>query len=346
MSPIENSTKHAHIPAKQNTDNLKLKPDSLDALLNRVFPPVRWTIEGLLPSEGLTIISAAPGSYKTWLMLEMALSIAQGIPLFGKYPTNKAGVLIVDEESGPRMLNERFRKLGATSGLPILYFSRLGRKVDRDFIELLQEICDESNIGVVIFDSLVRFHQGDENASRDMSELFNSFKLLADKGRAVLIAHHNRKSMPGNYNPSGDMRGSGDILAAIDCHIAVSRNRNSDYIDVLQTKNRYIQELRPFKLRFSTDADRFQFEFIRETKTIDDRHQDLKGLIVTHLEKNTQPTQIELLDELISVGVEIKTVKLRTLLHELVAEGAVKTKPGTRNASHYYIPLADKEDAS
>jgi len=316
---------------------LSLYPESLDTLLERSFSPTRWVVEGLLPSEGLTIMSAMPGSFKTWIMLEVALCVAQGDKLFGQYQTQASGVLIVDEESGMRMLNERFKQLNAPKGLPIIYFSREGHKVTQEYVDSLISVCLVNSIGLVIFDSLVRLHQGDENTSRDMSDLFNLFKQLADNGISVLIAHHNRKGIPGSYNPSGDMRGSSDILAAVDCHLAVNRNKNSEYVEVRQTKNRYMREVPPFKLRFIERDGYSEFQFVEVLETKNDQRDKWKLIILEQLSKEPDPTKKDLLNQLNALGIDIKLGVLGDLLEELRTSKRIDTKPGVRNAVHYFV---------
>lgn len=323
---------------------LQLYPSTLDNLMSFKFPPTRWVIEGLIPAGGMTIMSAAPGSFKTWLMLEIAISATVGKELFGEFKTEQTGVLIVDEESGPRILQERFKVLGADYRLPIMYFSREGHKVTQSYIESLISVCLSNEIGLVIFDSLVRIHQGDENASKDMSELFDLFKQLADQGISVLIAHHNRKGMPGTFSPSGDMRGSSDILAAVDCHMALVRQNGGQYIVLQQTKNRYMQELKPFKLRFTESDSISQFEFVESLKTKDDHRDELKVIIINQLASKPDPTKKELLTILNDRGIEVKLAQLGGILSELKLDGLVEDKPGSRNAIHYF--LTDKGSAS
>lgn len=316
---------------------------SLDSLMAQDFPVARWTVENIIPEGGLTILSAAPGSFKTWLMLEITLSIAEGRELFGKYGTHQTGVLFVDEESGARMLQERFKQLGFSRGLPIYYTSRQNTRVTETYIESLISTCKEKEIGLVMFDSLVRLHSSDENASKDMSELFNLFRRLTDHGLSVLIAHHNRKPSQGNYNPSGDMRGSGDILAAVDCHMAMSRQNGSEYVIVQQTKNRYMPELRPFKLRFIKEDGGSRFEFSGEEKSRADEHTKLKIAIITLLERTTSDTTKKALYEHLSeTGNTVGLNRLGDLLEELQSEGKISTKPGPRNATFYQLELKNR----
>jgi hypothetical protein len=314
--------------------------------LDYEFPPTRWLIEGLVPTEGITIISAMPGSFKTWMLLEIALCVTQGSKLFGQYSTEESGVLIIDEESGARMLNERFKQLRAPRGLPITYLSRAGHKISQDYIHSLISICLSNNISLVIFDSLVRLHQGDENTSKDMAELFNLFKQLADNGLSVLIAHHNRKGVPGSYNPSSDMRGSSDILAAVDCHIALNRLKNDEYVEVRQTKNRYMREASPFKVRFVSGQEYSEFQFVEAILTKSDERDSIKSAITMQLRQEPGLTKKLLLERLNLIGVNVKLGQLGDLLEELMLTNVVASQAGSRRAVHYSVTSASNDGSA
>ena len=45
------------------TGQLRLSTERLNDLLLEEFPPEVWAIEGLIPAEGVTIISGSPGSF-------------------------------------------------------------------------------------------------------------------------------------------------------------------------------------------------------------------------------------------------------------------------------------------
>ena len=59
--------------------------DSISALeLERKdIPPIRWIVDGLLP-QGLTILAGAPKAGKSWLSLDICLSVAKAEPFWGK----------------------------------------------------------------------------------------------------------------------------------------------------------------------------------------------------------------------------------------------------------------------
>jgi RecA-family ATPase len=318
---------------------LQLYPETLDALLALNFPPKEWLIEGLLPAQALTILSGASNSYKTWLMLQMALNITQGKRLFGELETRAANVLIVDEESQPNGLYERFKQLQVPDGLPIWWLSRRLHKItDEGYLDSIISRCAALNIELVIFDSLTRMHSGEENSVRDMSKVMEAFKTLTDFGVAVLIAHHTRKDVAGSYNPDNSMRGSSDILAAIDCHITMRRsNPNSNYVEVRQTKNRFSEPMQAVKLRFGEVNDGHELLLAEWLKKEDDRTDELKAAILQAIASEPGIYKKLLSTRLREKNVDIEERKLAALLKELVSEGKIIIKPGERTKIHYFI---------
>ena len=156
-------------------DNEALNIKTLKELYEMNFPPTKWLVEKLIPEGEITILSAPPSSFKTWLILEIAGKASKGEKLFGKYKTEKVGVLLLDEESGERQLSERFRKLGINKSDNIHYQSLLGRKLNSDYIEELVVYCKMHEISLVVFDSLARFHTANENDATEMARVAEKF---------------------------------------------------------------------------------------------------------------------------------------------------------------------------
>jgi hypothetical protein len=325
---------------------LQLYPDSLDNLLARNFPPREWLVEGLLPAQAVTILSGASNSYKTWLMLQMALSVTQGKQLFNELETKPANVLIVDEESQPNGLYERFKQLRVPSGLPVWWLSRRLYKItDEGYLDSIISRCAALDIKLVIFDSLTRMHSGEENSARDMSKIMEAFKTLTDFGTAVLIAHHTRKDVAGSYNPDNSMRGSSDILAAIDCHLSMKRtNPNSTYVELRQTKNRFAEPIKPVRLRFAEVDGGRELVVAEWLKTDDDRTDELKLAVLNIITAEQGVYKKLLMAKLAEQNVDIEERKLAAILKELVSENKITAKPGERTKVHYYLSeISDAE---
>ena len=121
-------------------------------LMKLEFPPPQWLIEGLLP-EGLTVLSGAPRIGKSWLSLQIALSITTASPLFGQAPASEKSVFLLALEDNERRLQERISKCGIT---PSENFC-LTTKWEGGISELTQFLLDDQNIKLCIIDTLAVF---------------------------------------------------------------------------------------------------------------------------------------------------------------------------------------------
>lgn len=316
-----------------------IKINPISDLLDRKFPDQEYVIDRLIPAGGITILSGQASSYKTWILLEAALKVAAGEPLFGRFATSQAGVLILDEESGERQLHKRLKLLGADKELPVYYQSYEGFTLNDDNVDYIKEVCANNNIRLLIIDSLSRIHTGDENQSSTTSEIFKYLRSFSAAGIAVLIIHHHRKTTQNSRgNISQELRGNSDILASADIHIAVTRNENQ--ITVTQTKQRLDPEIKPFVLNIPIDeeATSFTFELVGDVPALKDKNAlEIKECIKTYLSLGTEATQSELLTAIKMADIRVNEHKLRTILLEMVKDGELDCRNGKSNTKIYSL---------
>ena len=81
-------------------------PQTATALLAKTFDPLRCFVEGIL-AEGLTILAGKPKKGKSYLALDMSLSLTVGREAFRKFVTERARVLYVSLEDGERRVQRR-----------------------------------------------------------------------------------------------------------------------------------------------------------------------------------------------------------------------------------------------
>lgn len=258
---------------------------SLNSLLAKDFPPVQWLIEKLIPQQGLVALSGLPGSYKSWITQHLALAVATGTPLFGHFETQEGKVLIIDKENQPSLIKQRFNLFGALEGLEIYFLEREFLIEDEQLVDQISEIVQKLGINLIIIDSLIRIYRGkDENSSNDMAEVFRQLKKFQDTGASVLFTHHNRKQSIFGKNVSAEsMRGSSDILASVDCHLAV--DKNEDGIRITQTKLRQEMAIAPFKLKLEGDENHVEFKFLGAVEEAKEKVEEAKVDILQTLEE-------------------------------------------------------------
>ena len=252
---------------------------SIADIMAHEFGEAQWLVQSLIPSRGIVALSGHPGSFKTWLTLEIAKSVAMGTSFLERFATTQGAVLMIDEENQLKHLKQRFSLLGIPREASIHYFSQRGSRLDepRD-VKFLRGVIHEHDIKLVVIDSLIRVHGQDENDARGMARVVRGFQMLTAVGTSILFTHHHRKTGIGPSNPSQNLRGSSDILAAVDSHIAIEQKDGQ--LIIRQTKLRQAEAIIPFTIEVKKDSGRVSFVH--------------KGEVDEQVEKNKEVTQMVL----------------------------------------------------
>lgn len=309
----------------------------IDELMGQHFPEQEYIVDRLVPDGSITILSGASGSFKTYSLLQIAIAVASGKPLFEQYQTQQTGVLIIDEENGERLMQKRLYQLGATADLPIWFTPSMGFELTEENIDNVLLSCLTYDLKLVIIDSLIRVHSADENSAREMAKVFKLLRKFTEQGVAVLVTQHNRKPGANSGGAGNEMRGSTDIRAAIDSHIGVTR-KNKWYLTFDQTKQRYDVELDPFKVKVNADNDSFTFEYLGTLTAEANTAEQLYAAVTDLLAEHEQLSQKELLAKLADTEAKTNEHTLRELLKQWVAEGVLpQPKPGVGKTKHYHL---------
>src|SRR4029453_17854164 len=167
-----------------------------DSLLSADSPPP-YLVQDILPSSALGVLAGAPRSAKTFLSLDVSLSVASGLDWLGRYRVEQGTVVYVAAEGG-RGLGLRveawkgFHEVQGTAGV---YFLRQPvhlhiRGEPKRLIEAIEAPLPAFPILGVI-DTLSRcFLGGAKNSAREMGLLVAGMDAIGEKGAAVLALHH------------------------------------------------------------------------------------------------------------------------------------------------------------
>lgn len=192
-----------------------------------------WLISGLWSKEAVGFVCGPPKSYKTWTVLEMAVSVASGTPCLGVFPVEHSGpVLLFAAEDPLPALRHRLEALAANHGLSLDQVDiriiavdalRLDRPDDRD--KLTATVAAHRPV-LLILDPLVRLHALDENQAGPMADLLSHLRTLQRSlATAIAIVHHARKN--GAHSPGQNLRGSSDLYAFVDSLVLLQRRHGT-----------------------------------------------------------------------------------------------------------------------
>lgn len=257
---------------------------TLTELLDTEFPEARWVVEQLFETETINMLSAPPNKWKSWVVLLCALCIASGRDLFDKFKTERQGVMIVNEEDNPRLLQERCNMLlEEKEELPIYFHIGEQIKLNEEFTDLLIAEAESKDIKVIIFDSLRSVHNADENSSKEMQEIMDQLKKITRAGITVIFTHHNRKKFRGgkDSNSSGgeESRGSSAINAGIHGHLSLEELKKEGelYLIVYQQKLKAGKKIDPIKVLVKENKETKKFSFTYDSEYQDEEKAFLKA---------------------------------------------------------------------
>ena len=160
----------------------------------RPLPP--QLIEGFLFLGSKMMLGGGSKSFKTWVLLDMALSVATGKPWWGMR-TAPAPVLFVNFELQPWSFEKRVRAIMKAKGIehaPDFHVWNLRGRA-RDFRELRGPLLNKVRrfkIGMTILDPIYKcLGERDENSNGEVGDLLNEIESVAvDGGCSMVHGHH------------------------------------------------------------------------------------------------------------------------------------------------------------
>lgn len=221
-------------------------------LLQPAKPPI-YLVNNLIRLPSLICFYGSPGTLKTMLMLDLAISVASGqnwlipSPLSAgeAYPTKQGPVFILDQESGINRLRERIGALCRGRGvdsIPIHAVSIPRTPFNAYNLSHTNYLADQlKEVGAIfcIVDSLSAVSGIVEENSSLMRVIMRNLRLCSESSGACLaIIHHPRKGTSTETGGrEGDrLRGHGSIEGELD--LAVLVERRESVLTLKQTKPR------------------------------------------------------------------------------------------------------------
>jgi hypothetical protein len=188
------------------------------------MPPVEFLVDGLLTDTGFTMMYGAPGTGKSFLAIDIALSVAHGVPWQGQEV--KPGPVLYIAGEGIGGFGKRWKAWENHHGVkdePDMYLlpTAVNFREEEDIARLVATIEDiGQRFSLVIVDTVARAIAGaEENSSTDMGLFVAACdEIKALTGGALLAVHHAGK------DSSRGARGSTALLGAVDTSLMVGKS--------------------------------------------------------------------------------------------------------------------------
>ena len=209
------------------------------------IPSTVFMITGILP-EGTSILSAASKIGKSWMVLDMGLSIAAGVPFMGK-AVKQCGVLYLALEDSLGRLQDRMNKILSGGKAPQqFYFATEAPNLDNGLLDALDDHLKQfPETKLVIIDTLQKIRgralPRESSYEQDYREMGTVKSYMDKKGVSVLFVHHNRK-MKDEDDPFNMISGTNGIMGAADTIWAIIKGKRADNEATLHITGRDVQQ--------------------------------------------------------------------------------------------------------
>lgn len=244
--------------ADQESDRAATKPNRFrDQLLRGLditrLPPLDPLIDGFLDRDSLALIYGRPKSGKTFVMLDLALSVATGTWWHGQRTT--AGPVLYVMAEGARGAASRLQAWMTHHGLhsdpqQLIVAPLAVNLLDYADTADLIDVAAETQPVLVIIDTLNRCMPGTDEGSADMGRAISAMdRIRQATGACIAAVHHSGK------DATRGARGHSSLLGAVDTELEVL-NAGDGIVTLRTTAQRNMVEANPrrFTLRPLADS--------------------------------------------------------------------------------------------
>lgn len=227
---------------------------------NKIRP--NWLIDKIWVDKAQGIIAGEAKTFKSTITTDIAMSVASGAPLWGKYKVNHTGpVIIVQVENNEDLVKDRMARMGHSKGVNGEIDIEDNRTLNTTFgksLPIYTHIPDKNHASIkfsnpahllavemlvkeikpvlVIFDPLYQLFDGDMSNSQELAPALRWLKeLRINYDTAVMLVHHYNKGSgeKGKTSAGHRLLGSVTLHGWVECMLALEKGPTSNNITQL-----------------------------------------------------------------------------------------------------------------
>ena len=193
-------------------------------------PQTQWLVEDLWTEQAVGILGGEPKCCKSFLALDVAVSVASGTACLRQFPVRRSGpVLLFPAEDSLAVVRQRLEGIAAAAqvpfaSLPVQVITAPSLRLDTatDRLRLSQTVQEQHPV-LLVLDPLIRLHRVDENDATQIAALLSYLRELQRQFQlAVLLVHHARKDSQSS-RPGQALRGSSELHGWGDSNLYLRR---------------------------------------------------------------------------------------------------------------------------
>ena len=298
-----------------------LQTKTAEEILSTVFKPMEYIIDGLL-TQGLYVLAGAQKVRKSWLAMDICLSIATGVPVLGRDTIQGTALYLCLEDNYQRVQDRLFQM----NAEPIenLHFALVADKIGAGLEEQIESFKKEhDDLKIVVVDVMQMVRSNVESSyGADYAELIALKQLAYRLGICILLIHHTRKCK--DNDPFNLISGSTGISGSADGSYVLIETRRGSGRAILHCVGRDFENAE-LQMQFDTDVMRWIVENEPEQKSRDNIVLSAVYLFIKE-RIHFEGTATELVEELKSVTTEV--IYPNRVTRDLVQNGYELSKYG------------------
>lgn len=290
---------------------------------------ISYTVENLLPSQGLSLWTAKPKQGKSTILRQLAVAVAKGQPFLGR-SVEQGTVLYLALEEKASEVQGHFKQLGWTAADPV--FTLFGAVERTEALADLKAAIEEyGNVKLVIIDPLFKFVGGVRD-SNDYVQVTNAVEPMSELGRSfnghIAVAHHSKKRNCEDVRDT--VLGSQALAASVDTLVYLKSGSAGSRL--ISTTQRYGEAMPDRQLTWDADTRSVSLgetmDGIREASAQDVRER-IENAMIDFIREYPGSTQPEIIAAVRGNGTTRHEVFNRIVEAEILLRsgGGVKGSP-------------------
>ena len=290
-------------------------------------PQTQWLVEDLWTDQAVGILGGEPKCCKSFLALDVAVSVASGAACLRQFPVRRSGpVLLFPAEDSLAVVRQRLEGIAAAAqvpfgSLPVQVITapslRLDTEPDR---QRLSRTVQEQRPVLLILDPLIRLHRVDENDATQIAALLSYLRQLQRQFQlAVMLVHHARKDSQSS-RPGQALRGSSELHGWGDSNLYM-RRRGSQL--TLSTEHRAAPSQDHIPLQLAESGSAVALKVLERSSVEPEVAPTPTERVRQALAQVREPIPVQQLQKLCG----IRTAKVCSALAELSTKGEVVRDP-------------------
>ena len=288
---------------KLNVPITVLDTVSAKDLLSKHYEPVPEIVQGLI-GPGLYVLAGAPKIGKSWLVLDLAVSVSKGVP-FWTHETLQSDVLYLSLEDSEERIQNRLR-LVSNGDAGNIYFATDVEPIENGFEKQISSFLENNKkVKLVVVDTFGKA-RGSKTTKTGYAEdyaLMTGIKRLAMRFNvAIILVHHTKKREEDDIMAM--ISGTNGIFGCADGGMVLHRPDRSSDEATLYTTGRDFDDCK-FSLKLNKEIMRWQ---LHENHNKAEENEIIAAIVCYMRTKEYwEGTATDLLEELLTIDKWIVT---------------------------------------